>query len=61
MAIDSSNQFFVCVKGDELIIARLPAGRLTKEQALNLAAWLKVLADPGGEKFQELVERIENT
>lgn len=59
--IDSSNQFGVGVRGDGKVIITLYGIALTPEGALNLAAWLSVLADPGGERFERLVQEIKNT
>jgi hypothetical protein len=62
--LDSSNQFFVGVNGDVLVILRPvpshPRG-LTREQALNLAAWLSLLADPDGKEFDRMREAIKQT
>lgn len=57
-ATDSSNQFAVGVRGDYVVITRVPIGQLTKPEAVNLAAWLMVLADPEGKEFSRVVEGI---
>lgn len=59
---DTSNMFAVGVTGVSMskVIINLPVPRpLTREQALNLAAWLIVLADPEGKDFARLVEAIK--
>lgn len=56
--LDSSNQFFVGVSGDRVVIQRNPVGYLRKEEAINLAAWLMLLADPDGKKFERVVKEI---
>ena len=35
--------------------------QLTREQAIALAAWLVVIADPMREKFDDLVEEIQSS
>lgn len=59
--MDSSNQFAVGVRGDGKVIITLYGIALSPEGALNLAAWLSVLADPGAERFERLVQEIKNT
>ncbi len=46
---------------DDLITIVLPRERLTKAQALNLAAWLVVLADPSGRDFVDLYNAVKST
>lgn len=50
--IDTTNRFLVGARGDSVIIMRRPNAELSKEDALNLAAWLVALADPDGEEFK---------
>lgn len=59
--IDSGNEFMVGVRGDGKVVITRFGLSLTPEGALNLAAWLSVLADPGGERFERLVQEIKNT
>jgi hypothetical protein len=59
---DSSNQFAVGVRSDgRIFIYKVPMKHLTKAEALNLAAWLCVLADPEGAEFERLVKAIKST
>lgn len=58
---DTSNFFGVGGQGDFLVITKLPMGRLPKAQAINLAAWLRVLADPEGKEFDRVVAEIKKT
>jgi hypothetical protein len=62
---DTSNQFGVGVAGNgELRIHWQPTEapiRLSREQALNLGAWLLVLADPEGKKSERLMKQIRST
>lgn len=54
------NGFMVGARGE--MIAIMALGReITKDQALNLAAWLIALADPGQERFERFLEAIHNT
>ena len=61
--IDTRNIYLVGVHGDKLCILRMPVGRLSKHQALNLAAYLVSMAEaiPGDEKFDEVLTAIQNT
>ena len=61
--VDSSNQFFVVASGDQVEISELRGLRisLSTEESLNLAAWLRVIADPFGQEFNRLVEEIQKT
>lgn len=52
--------FMVGARGDKITI--MSFGReLSREQALNLSAWLVALADPGGEEFQKYLTAVCNT
>ena len=42
----------------ELVIMGDTARAIPREDALNLAAWLVVLADPGGERFGALMSEV---
>ena len=59
--LDTANHFMVAGQGDDLVIIQLPIGRLKKDRALNLAAWLVALADPEGKEFERVLEAIRNT
>ena len=51
--------FMVGARGDKIAI--LAFGReLTREQALNLSAWLVALADPDGEEFKKYFDAVCN-
>lgn len=64
---DAANYFGVGVPGDlpgqgnGSIVVLAFARRLTRKGAVNLAAWLSVLADPEGKEFGRLVEEIKRT
>lgn len=58
--IDTSNKFLVGINRD-LIIVMMIRQTMSKDEALNLAAWLVALADPEGNKFKALLEAVMNT
>lgn len=56
---DTSNQFAVCAHPDGmLVIRKLPIARLSKDEAINLAAWLVCLADPEMKEFRRVCLEI---
>lgn len=57
MGIDSTNLFKVAVEG-ELIVLGENVKCITKGQALNLAAWLVVLAKPDSGAFAEMLGAV---
>lgn len=59
-ALPSHNKFLVSAKAGEILILRMPAGRMTRPDALNLAAWLVAIADRGDE-FAPLLETIKGS
>ena len=59
--INTANDFLVGVHGDDLVLGFPIPGRLSKDQACRLAAWLVVLADPLDETFPAVRRAIENT
>lgn len=59
--MDAGNEFLVNGAGDGSIgIGRLSPVRLSRELALNLAAWLVALADRDGE-FEKLLEEVKRS
>ena len=56
---DTANHFGVSVQGDSIVILMFQQ-RLSREQALNLAAWLVALADQENQ-FPKLLEAVQNT
>lgn len=59
--LSSANHFGVGRSGDQFGIMRMPVIWLSRDEAINLAAWLKVIADPDGKEFERLVEQIKKT
>jgi hypothetical protein len=57
--LDSANHFQVVRRGDGQIgVYGLPIRHLESEQALNLGAWLVVMADPERKRFDQLWREI---
>jgi hypothetical protein len=58
--VDSANLFAVGLQVNGQICIQRPVEKvLDRAYALNLAAWLRVIADPEGREFERLVEEIE--
>ena len=57
-AIDTSNKFKVATSVSGAIVLAPILGRLSIDDALHLAAWLVLVADPDGERFQEVLGTI---
>ena len=55
---DTGNHFTVETQGNDLVSLRLGL-RLSKTEAMNLAAWLVALADDNDE-FPALLEAVKN-
>ena len=52
--------FMVGGRGDKIVIMAF-SREITREQVLNLAAWLVALADPGGDEFEKYLAAVRNT
>lgn len=53
------NEFVVAATGaEDVVIMRLPAGALSKDQALALAAWLVAVAGDRA-RFNEVLDAVE--
>jgi hypothetical protein len=64
MPMDTLNKFAVGAIGDQLMVLALSPKRLTKDDALNLAAWLFTMADledTRADEFAELVKAIRES
>lgn len=44
--IDTSNKFLVGARGDGMLVIQYCPRELSREDALNLSAWLAALSDP---------------
>lgn len=52
------NEFFVGVQGDDVVFLKPIPQQITREQAVRLAAWLQILADPTNRLFPKFREQI---
>lgn len=59
-AIDTTNQFFVGVQGNDVVIMK-PPHRMSKPEALVFAAWIATLADDDGISFDAALTAVHNT
>jgi hypothetical protein len=55
-----NTRWMVAGHGDKFAILRLNI-EMDKDEALNLAAWLVALADPGGEEFAKYLHAVQST
>ncbi|TXH09640.1 MAG: hypothetical protein E6R03_16480 [Hyphomicrobiaceae bacterium] len=55
--LDSGNHFAVGMKGPTVVIVRM-GKQLTREEALNLAAWIVALTDPERTDFNRVLGEI---
>ena len=53
------NEFFVGMQGETVVIMRRIPQHLTRQQAISLAAWLTVIADPSGKQVSIKVQEIQ--
>lgn len=58
MDIDTTNRFAVGLRGDDEIIVLRLGQRLTREDALNLAAYLVAVADSSRKDFDRLLAAV---
>lgn len=56
--IDTTNRHGVSSRGDKIALLIPPRGEMSKQDALTLAAWLVMLADPVGEQFERTLTAI---
>ena len=61
MAIDTMNYFLVGLYQDKVIIGSPPLAMLSRDLALNLAAWLVALADPDQVEFPKVLKALQET
>lgn len=59
--IDTGNEQLVSRDGDGTVRIQLPCRRMTSGDALRLAAWLVVVADPVGDEFEAVLSAVRNT
>ena len=54
-------KFFVGAQGGEFVIQFMATPRLTRDEALTLAAWLVAMADPVGEDFSTILDAVKGS
>lgn len=59
MAQDTSNKFKVVAVGDRIGTLEPIPQSMSREDALLLAAWIVLLADPDGEHFQMVLGSVQ--
>jgi hypothetical protein len=59
--IDAMNDHLVGVNGSGVVIVVPPTAPMGRDEALRLAAWLVAVADPGGERFEEIRNAVLST
>lgn len=52
------NEFLIGAQGETVVFMRPIPQRLTRQQAVTLAAWLTVIADPTGQAIKAKVAEI---
>jgi hypothetical protein len=57
--IDTINDHLVCINGFGDVLTLNPAlGPMTRDEALRLAAWLVAVADPNGQRFDQIYKAV---
>jgi hypothetical protein len=59
--IDTFNRFMVGASASSpsrIQVARPPLGSISREEALNLAAWLVAMTDPARQEFDALLKAV---
>lgn len=59
MAQDTSNKFKLVIVGDRLGALEPIPQSMSRAEALLLAAWIVLLADPDGEEFQTVLGSVQ--
>jgi hypothetical protein len=59
--IDTGNYFLITAQGENVLIMRPPMRPITREQALNMAAFLVAIADPTRERFEQVLTAVCST
>jgi hypothetical protein len=60
ITIDTSNKFLVGVIGDDIMLLKAPVGRISKTDALLLAAWLVAMADMTNTQFPRYLKAVQS-
>lgn len=61
MEINTTNDFLVGTGGDGVTVIFPISGRIPKDKALRLAAWIVALAEPDEGEFEKVLDAIRNT
>ena len=63
MIIDTTNKYLVGIRGGNVVVLLppRPGEGISKENALNLAAYLVSMAGASEEEFREVLQAVENT
>lgn len=59
--VDTTNDHFVGVNDFGVVVAMPPVAPMAVDEALRLAAWLVAVADPGGDRFQQILTAVRST
>lgn len=59
--IDTFNKFAVGMQAGDIALLNPPPRRITRQDALLLAAYLVCMADPSGEEFPKVLEAVQST
>jgi hypothetical protein len=59
--IDTINKFGVAMMGDRITFLITPPRVLIREDALLFAAWIVALADFDGDRFQHILNAVNDT
>ncbi len=59
--VDTMNDSLVSVRGDKILMLNPPIYPMTKETAMRVAAWLVVLSDDDGTRFEKILAAVKNT
>ena len=59
---DLGNPFLVVARADgSLLIGNAPRTVISRDEALLLAAWLVVMADPAGDRFGPVLKAVQRS
>lgn len=61
MKPDTMNKFMVGSRGDRVVVVLPPFSSISKEDAVNLAAWLVVMSDVSRDDWEKFLTEIENS
>lgn len=59
--IDTTNEYLVGAQGDRVVVVMPPRGPMTKEQALRLAVYLRVLSGATDAEYDAMHNAVVST